>query len=107
MVRILRIKRSWIKILISQPKKYEYIVAAIEESKDLSTLTIQQLMSSLESHEERKLQREGNFVENAFQSKLSFRPQNLRFCGNFQKNGFPMQDRGCFQKKKKDFPRRT
>nr|ABA95820.1 retrotransposon protein, putative, unclassified [Oryza sativa Japonica Group] len=73
------------KILISLPEKYEYIVAAIEESKDLSTLTIQQLMSSLESHEERKLQREGSSIENAFQSKLSFRPQNSRFRGNFQK----------------------
>lgn len=86
------------KILISLPKKYEYIVAAIEESKDLSTLTIQQLMSSLESHEERKLQREGSSIENAFQSKLSFRPQNSRFRRNFQKNGFPMRDRGYFQK---------
>nr|CAH66391.1 OSIGBa0134J07.9 [Oryza sativa] len=86
------------KILISLPEKYEYIVAAIEESKDLSTLTIQQLMSSLESHEERKLQREGSSIENAFQSKLSFRPQNSRFRGNFQKNGFPMRDRGYFQK---------
>ncbi|BAF25940.2 Os10g0106900 [Oryza sativa Japonica Group] len=86
------------KILISLPEKYEYIVAAIEESKDLSTLTIQQLMSSLESHEERKLQREGSSIENAFQSKLSFRPQNSRFRGNFQKNEFPMRDRGYFQK---------
>nr|AAL58228.1 putative gag-pol polyprotein [Oryza sativa Japonica Group]ABF96256.1 retrotransposon protein, putative, unclassified [Oryza sativa Japonica Group] len=86
------------EILISLPEKYEYIVAAIEESKDLSTLTIQQLMSSLESHEERKLQREGSSIENAFQSKLSFRPQNSRFRGNFQKNGFPMRDRGYFQK---------
>nr|ABA99612.1 retrotransposon protein, putative, unclassified [Oryza sativa Japonica Group] len=86
------------KILISLPEKYEYIVAAIEESKDMLTLTIQQLMSSLESHEERKLQREGSSIENAFQSKLSFRPQNSRFRGNFQKNEFPMRDRGYFQK---------
>ena len=63
------------KILISLTDKYDYIVIAIEESKDISTLSIQQLMSSLESHEERKLQREGNLIEDAFHSKLSFRPR--------------------------------
>ena len=73
------------KILISLPEKYEYIIAAIEESKDLSTLTVQQLMSSLESHEERKLQRQESSIESAFRSKLSFKLQSLRFRGNFQK----------------------
>jgi hypothetical protein len=77
------------KFLMSLPEKYEYIVAAIE-SKDLATLMIQQLMSSLECHEERKLQREGNLgssIESAFQSKLSFRHQNSRSHGKFQKKG--------------------
>lgn len=45
------------KILISLFEKYKYIVAAIEELKDMFTLSIQQLMSSLESREERKLRR--------------------------------------------------
>ncbi|PKA47383.1 Retrovirus-related Pol polyprotein from transposon TNT 1-94 [Apostasia shenzhenica] len=44
------------KILVSLPPAYDDIVAIIEESKDLSTLSIQKLMSSLHLHEERKWQ---------------------------------------------------
>ena len=65
------------KILISFPKKYEYIVMPIKESKDLSALTIQQLMSSLESHEEHKLQCRSSSIESVFQLKLSFKPQRF------------------------------
>ena len=63
------------KILISLPEKYEYIVAAIQESKDLSTLSMQQLMSSLLSHEQRRLWNIDQSVENAFQSKLNLKAQ--------------------------------
>ncbi|XP_078166504.1 uncharacterized protein LOC144561415 [Carex rostrata] len=73
------------KILISLTDKYDYIITAIEKSKYLSTLSIQQLMSSFESHEERKLQREVNLVEDAFHSKLSFRRRyNPTSQGNIQ-----------------------
>jgi gag-polypeptide of LTR copia-type len=41
------------KILISVSPKYNNIVTIIEETKDLSTLNIQDLMSSLEMHEQR------------------------------------------------------
>ncbi|XP_038983671.1 uncharacterized protein LOC120111184 [Phoenix dactylifera] len=63
------------KILISLPEKYDYIVVAIEESKDLSTLSVEQLMGSLESHEQRRQCRSDQSIESAFQSKLNLKPQ--------------------------------
>jgi Reverse transcriptase (RNA-dependent DNA polymerase)/gag-polypeptide of LTR copia-type/Integrase core domain/GAG-pre-integrase domain len=81
------------KILISLTEKYDYVVTAIEESKDLSTLSIQQLMSSLESHEERKLHRGESSMESAFQTKLNFRPESTpKTKGNYQKGGSSRQD---------------
>lgn len=38
------------KILISVPKRYDDIVAIIKEIKNLSTLFVQWLMGSLQSH---------------------------------------------------------
>ena len=41
------------KILRSLPIKYDHVVAAIEESKDLSKLILLELMGSVEAHEKR------------------------------------------------------
>ncbi|GKV49381.1 hypothetical protein SLEP1_g56135 [Rubroshorea leprosula] len=62
------------KILRSLPKKYDHIVAAIEESKDLAVLTTDELLGSLFSHED-KMKRYEDPVENAFYSKLQL-PKN-------------------------------
>eukprot|EP00268_Persea_americana_P007560 TRINITY_DN12834_c0_g1_i6.p2 TRINITY_DN12834_c0_g1~~TRINITY_DN12834_c0_g1_i6.p2 ORF type:complete len:298 (+),score=63.45 TRINITY_DN12834_c0_g1_i6:1502-2395(+) len=60
------------KILRSMTRKFEYVVAAIEESKDLSSLSIESLVGSLQSHELRMKQFDSSPLEQAFQSQLSF-----------------------------------
>ncbi|TYK07358.1 integrase [Cucumis melo var. makuwa] len=60
------------KILRSMPRKFEHIVVAIEESKNLSMLSINSLMGSLQSHELRLKQFDVN-PEEAFQMQTSFR----------------------------------
>jgi hypothetical protein len=60
------------KILRSMPMKYDHVVAAIEESKDLSVLTVDELFGSLQSHEDRMKRYEENSKENAFYTKLQF-----------------------------------
>ena len=59
------------KLLISLPAKFDSIVSVIEQTKELSTLSIQELMGSLKAYEQRLIQRSEKSVENAFQSKLN------------------------------------
>jgi len=63
-------KKIILKILRSFPVKYDHIVAAIEESKDLSKLTLVELMGSLKAHEAR-MKRFEQPLEQAFQSKIN------------------------------------
>lgn len=57
------------KVLRSLHNDYKYIVTAILESKDLSTYSFDELMSSLIAHEERMSKSEENVEEKAFQVK--------------------------------------
>ncbi|KAK2981144.1 hypothetical protein RJ640_028510 [Escallonia rubra] len=64
------------KILISLPEKFDPIVAVIEETKDLSTLSVQEVMASLKSYEQRMARHSEKAVESAFQSKLNVGSKN-------------------------------
>ncbi|XP_026420250.1 uncharacterized protein LOC113316247 [Papaver somniferum] len=61
------------KILISLTDKYDPIVTAIEESKDIATLSVTELMGSLEAYEQRLNRRHEAPIESAFQSKLNLK----------------------------------
>lgn len=51
--------------------RFDYVVAAIEEGRDLSAMTIEGLMGSLCSHEHRMNHISAGSVEQAFQSKVN------------------------------------
>ena len=64
------------KILISLTEKFDPMVAVIEETKDLSTMSIQGLMGSLRSYEQRLLRCIEKSIESVFQSKLTIQSNN-------------------------------
>ncbi|KAK2372699.1 ARM REPEAT PROTEIN INTERACTING WITH ABF2 [Trifolium repens] len=78
-------KRIVEKILISIPRKYNAIVTTIEQTNDLSTLSVTELIASLEAYEQRLSRHDDNTVENVFQSKLKLRSHDKRYGG--KKNG--------------------
>ena len=57
------------KVLRSLTPKFDHVVAAIEESKDLSVLSVDELMGSLQAHESRINRSLEKNEENAFQVK--------------------------------------
>ena len=72
------------KILRSLPPKFDHVAATIEESKDLSILTMYDLCGSLESYEERIKRSLGQYLEEAFKSKVNLGRKIQHKRGNFQ-----------------------
>ena len=64
------------KILRFLENKFEHVVVAIEESKDMETLSIEELMGFLEVHEQRMEKYSSSIViEQALESKLTLREE--------------------------------
>nr|GEX87700.1 UBN2 domain-containing protein [Tanacetum cinerariifolium] len=57
------------KVLRSLPAKFDHVVAAIEESKDLSTFSFDELMGSLQAHKARINRSNTHGEERAFQTR--------------------------------------
>ncbi|XP_076920133.1 uncharacterized protein LOC143581187 [Bidens hawaiensis] len=81
------------KILRTLTRKYESVVVAIEESKDITTLSTEELMGTLQSHELRIKQYDTQQIDQAFQMQN----QNMNGYSNTlrnQRNFIPNRGRG-------------
>nr|GLL21955.1 uncharacterized protein LOC104612075 [Ipomoea trifida] len=69
------------KILRTLNPRFDLIVPAIEEAHDLSTYSFDELMSSLQNHEERLNRKQGITEEKAFQMKEETFKEKSEFSG--------------------------
>ncbi|GJR92508.1 hypothetical protein Tco_0264682 [Tanacetum coccineum] len=67
------------KILRSLTENFENVVCAIEESKDLEDLTIEELAGSLEAHEQRKNKKKQESLDEALKTKATIKDEKVVF----------------------------
>ncbi|KAM7516070.1 hypothetical protein LguiA_005653 [Lonicera macranthoides] len=59
------------KVLVTVPEKFEATISSLENSKDLSSITLAEFLNALQAQEQRRLMRQEGSVEGAFQAKLN------------------------------------
>jgi len=75
------------KILRSLTDDFENIVCAIEESKDLTTLSVEELVGSLEAHEQRRRKKKEESLDQALQAKATIREKKIPYTQNTRGRG--------------------
>ena len=81
----IRVMKKFLRFLTS---KFEHVVAAIEESKNLVKITIEELLGSLQVHEQRMQKKASfTFLEQALESKLTLRDKGSQGRGRGRGRG--------------------
>ncbi|KAJ8900434.1 hypothetical protein K2173_025211 [Erythroxylum novogranatense] len=90
------------KILVTLPEKYETKISSLEDSKDLSKITVVELINALQAVEQRRAIRDEKTIEGAFIVKTSNKSFSKRVnfppCGVCKKNNHDEKD--CWHKGK-------
>ena len=73
------------KILVTIPEKYEATLTSLENSKDLSTITLAELLTALQAPEQRRLMRQEGTTEGALVAK-SLDKKKKGKSGSFKNN---------------------
>ncbi|XP_070679176.1 uncharacterized protein [Malus domestica] len=96
------------KYLISLPRKYDNIVSITEERKDLSTLSVEELIGLLKGFAQRLSRHDNNDVENVFQTlivnpktKASLSQSKAKSNKNLEVKNKKWEGNGKFEEKKK------
>ncbi|KAG7579135.1 Zinc finger CCHC-type [Arabidopsis thaliana x Arabidopsis arenosa] len=91
------------KILISLPERFDSIVAVMEQTKDLTSLSVTELIGTLKAHEKRVSIREERSTEGAFygenKSEVKRQKSAEKWCGVCKRNNHNESD--CWMKKNK------
>jgi hypothetical protein len=95
------------KILVTVPERYEASITTLENTKDLSKITLAELINALQSQEQRRLMRQDQVPEEALQAKYSGSDKKKFFKKNQVSNSSKttvnqFQNRGKFLKR--NFP---
>jgi len=75
------------KILKSLTDDFENIVCAIEESKDLTTLSMEELVGPLEAHEQRRRKKKKESLDQALKAKAIIRETQVPYTHNTRGRG--------------------
>jgi len=75
------------KILRSLTDDFENIVCAIEESKDLIALSVEELAGSLEAHEQQRRKKKEESLDQTLQAKATIREKKVPYTQNTRGRG--------------------
>jgi predicted aspartyl protease len=95
------------KILVTVPERYEASITTLENTKDLSKITLAELINALQAQEQRRLMRQDRVTEGALQAKYPDSDKKKFFKQNQVSNSSKttvnqFQNRGKFLKR--NFP---